>query len=152
MLRGCLVCVICNSNSIHSFIFKLCIMIFHTLKMCTFYFVRLFHCFFSLMMGVEPRHFSHLSVCPQHFRGDCSLLYTELMAPIGWRSVWTEHITFITACGIHQALLSLNLTHVVCPGGVPHLKQPVTLTRRCSLWTESVPCRVSLTSHWTMDV
>ena len=32
---GCLVCVICNSNSIHSFIFILYIMIVHTLKMCT---------------------------------------------------------------------------------------------------------------------
>ena len=34
MLRECLVCVICNSYSFHSFIFKLCIMIVHTLKMC----------------------------------------------------------------------------------------------------------------------
>ena len=39
-LRGCLVCVICNSNSIHSFIFKLCLMIVHTLKMCTLSFVH----------------------------------------------------------------------------------------------------------------
>ena len=38
MLRGCLVCVICNSNSFHFFIFKLCIMIVHTLKMGTYYF------------------------------------------------------------------------------------------------------------------
>ena len=28
-------CVICNSNRFHSFIFKLCIMIVNTLKMCT---------------------------------------------------------------------------------------------------------------------
>ena len=28
-------CVICNSNRFHSFIFKLCIMIVHTLKLCT---------------------------------------------------------------------------------------------------------------------
>ena len=35
MSRGCLVCVICYSNSYHSFIFKLCILIIHTLKMCT---------------------------------------------------------------------------------------------------------------------
>ena len=40
MLRGFLVCVICNSNSIHSFIFKLYIMIVHTLKMCISYFVH----------------------------------------------------------------------------------------------------------------
>ena len=41
MLRGCLVCVNCNSNSIHYFIFKLCIMIVHTLKMSTFNFVHI---------------------------------------------------------------------------------------------------------------
>ena len=29
------VCVICNTNICHSFIFKVCIMIVHTLKMCT---------------------------------------------------------------------------------------------------------------------
>ena len=68
-LRGCLVCVICNSNSVHSFIFKLYIMIVHTLKMWTSYFVRLFHCFFSFLTGVESRHFPHLSVHPQHFWG-----------------------------------------------------------------------------------
>ena len=28
-------CVICNTNRFHSFIFRLCIMIVHTLKMCT---------------------------------------------------------------------------------------------------------------------
>ena len=28
-------CVICNSNRFHSIMFKLCIMIVHTLKMCT---------------------------------------------------------------------------------------------------------------------
>ena len=38
---SCLVCVICNYNSIHSFIFKLCIMFVHTLKMCTSYFVHI---------------------------------------------------------------------------------------------------------------
>ena len=36
MLWRRLVCVICNSNSFHFFIFKLCIMIIHTLKMWTF--------------------------------------------------------------------------------------------------------------------
>ena len=41
MRRGCQVCVICNSNSFHSFIFKLCIMIVHTLKKCTCYFVHI---------------------------------------------------------------------------------------------------------------
>ena len=56
MLRRCLVCVIYNFNSSNSIIFKLC-MIVHTLKMCTSYIVRLFHCFFSFLMGVEPRYF-----------------------------------------------------------------------------------------------
>ena len=41
MLRGCLVCVICNSNSVHFFIFKLCAMIVHTLMMCTSHFVHI---------------------------------------------------------------------------------------------------------------
>ena len=36
MLGGCLVCVICTSNNFYSIIFKLCIMIVHTLKMYTF--------------------------------------------------------------------------------------------------------------------
>ena len=37
MLKGCPVSVICNSSSFHSFIFKLCIMIVHTLNMYTLY-------------------------------------------------------------------------------------------------------------------
>ena len=37
---GCQVCVICNSKSFYSFLFKLCLMIVHILKMCTFYFVH----------------------------------------------------------------------------------------------------------------
>ena len=57
MLRGCLVCVICNSNSIHSFIFKLCTMIVHTLKMCTFYFVHFSLNFFSFLTGVKLKTF-----------------------------------------------------------------------------------------------
>ena len=36
MLGGCLVCVICTSNNFYSIIFKLCIMIVHTLKVYTF--------------------------------------------------------------------------------------------------------------------
>ena len=47
MLKGCLVCVICHFNSIHSFIFKLVTMIVHTFKMCTFYFVHVSYIFFS---------------------------------------------------------------------------------------------------------
>ena len=41
MLWGCLVCVICNSNSEHYFTFKLCGMIVHTLMMCTSHFVHI---------------------------------------------------------------------------------------------------------------
>ena len=40
-ILGCLVCVICNFNSFHSYIFQLCQMIVHTLKMCTSYFVQI---------------------------------------------------------------------------------------------------------------
>ena len=40
-LLGCLVCVICNSKTFHSFLFKLFIMIVHTLKVCTFYVVHI---------------------------------------------------------------------------------------------------------------
>ena len=52
----CLVCVICNSNSIHSFIFKLCTMIIHTLKMRTSYFVHVSY-FFLILLGVALGHF-----------------------------------------------------------------------------------------------
>ena len=41
MLRGCLVCVICNSNSFHFFIFKPCIMIVQTSEMCTSHLVHI---------------------------------------------------------------------------------------------------------------
>ena len=51
MLRGCLVCVICNSYSIHSCIFILYLMIVHTLKMCTSYFVHISY-FFSNFLRV----------------------------------------------------------------------------------------------------
>ena len=35
--HGCQVCVICNSNGIHSLSFKLCIMSVHILKMCPYH-------------------------------------------------------------------------------------------------------------------
>ena len=41
MLRGCLVYVICNSIRLYSFILKRCIVIVHTLNMCTSYFVHI---------------------------------------------------------------------------------------------------------------
>ena len=37
MFRWRLACVVCNSKTFHFFIFKLYIMILHTMKMCTFY-------------------------------------------------------------------------------------------------------------------
>ena len=39
--KGCLVCVIGNSSNFHSFIFNIGIIIVHTLKMCTSYFVHI---------------------------------------------------------------------------------------------------------------
>ena len=50
-LGGCLVCVICNSYSIHSCIFILYLMIVNTLKMCTSYFVHISF-FFSNFLRV----------------------------------------------------------------------------------------------------
>ena len=41
MRRGSLVRVICNSDSFHSVVFKLCIIIIHTLNMCTSFFVNI---------------------------------------------------------------------------------------------------------------
>ena len=55
---GCLICVICNSKSFHSFLFKLNIMIVHLLKMYTSILCT-FHDYFSSLMGVELRHFFH---------------------------------------------------------------------------------------------
>ena len=57
MLRWCLVFVICNT--FHSFIFKLCKMIVHTLKMCTLLFCAHLINIFSFLMGVQLRHFFH---------------------------------------------------------------------------------------------
>ena len=51
MGRGCLVCVICNSNCIHSFIFKICIVIVNTLKMCTYSFMYILQIFFRAPIG-----------------------------------------------------------------------------------------------------
>ena len=45
MLRGCLVCVICNSNNFHSLIFNFWIMIVHTLNMCTLFCAHLLNIF-----------------------------------------------------------------------------------------------------------
>ena len=50
MLKGSLVCVLCDSNSFHSFVFKLCIMIIHILKICTSQFVHV--SYFSFLTGV----------------------------------------------------------------------------------------------------
>ena len=51
------VCEICNSNSFHSFIFKLCVMIIHTLKIqCVF------NKYFHFFNGVELRHFFYLKL------------------------------------------------------------------------------------------
>ena len=57
-LLGCLVCVICNSWSFHSFLFKLCIMAVHILKMCTSYFVHIRLIFSHFLRVLDLRHFS----------------------------------------------------------------------------------------------
>ena len=61
---GYLVCVVCNSKSFHSFLFKLCIVIVHILKMLTYYFVHISQFFFvwggggGARGGLELKHFS----------------------------------------------------------------------------------------------
>ena len=50
-------CKMCNSKSFRSILFKLCIMVVHILKMCTF-FLCTFHEYFLIFRGVELRHFS----------------------------------------------------------------------------------------------
>ena len=57
-LRWGLVCVICNSKSFHSFVFKLCMMIVHILETCASYFVHNSRIYFSLLRGVELRQFT----------------------------------------------------------------------------------------------
>ena len=60
-LSGCLVCVICNSWSFHSFLFKLCIlMAVHILKMCTSFFVHILLIFSHFLRVLDLRHFFHL--------------------------------------------------------------------------------------------
>ena len=61
MLSGCLVCVIWSSNSIHSFISKLCIIIVHILKMCSSYFMHISYSF-RFSTGVELRDITHISL------------------------------------------------------------------------------------------
>ena len=49
-------CVICNSKSFYSLIFKLCIMIVHTLNMCLSFLCK-FYKHFLIFRAVELRHF-----------------------------------------------------------------------------------------------
>ena len=56
MLRWFLVCVICNSKSFYFLIFKLCIMIVHTLNMCLSFLCK-FDKHFLIFRAVELRHF-----------------------------------------------------------------------------------------------
>ena len=83
MLRGCPVCVMCNSYSIHFCIFKLCIMIVHTLKMCTFYFVHI--SFFSNFLWVLNLDIFSIinakgvpSLCNLKLQ-QCSILYIQTL-------------------------------------------------------------------------
>ena len=78
-LFGRLVCVIYNSKSFHYFIFKLCIMIVHTLKMCTtnFWVVLNWDIFPSKMLrwcpvlcNLQLQHVSPFYI--QTLQNDCS--------------------------------------------------------------------------------
>ena len=61
MLRGCLVCVICNSNSFHSLIFKLRIMIVYTLNIHLHLLFCAYLIYIFLFLGLlDSRHFIHL--------------------------------------------------------------------------------------------
>ena len=55
-LPKCLVSVIWNSKSIHSFLFKLCIMIVHTLKMCTSILCTFYEYIFFIFWGLGLGH------------------------------------------------------------------------------------------------
>ena len=59
-LLGCLVCVICNSNSFHSFIFKLLHNDFLYIEDVHLLFCAHLINIFSFFTGVELRHFFHL--------------------------------------------------------------------------------------------
>ena len=54
---GCLVCVICNSNSFHSFIFKLCLIYCSYIENMHLLFCIHFMIFFFIIWGLELRHF-----------------------------------------------------------------------------------------------
>ena len=61
MLGWCLFCVICNSNTFHTFIFKLCIMIIdcsHIEDVHPSFCAHLIN-IFSFLVGVELRHVFH---------------------------------------------------------------------------------------------
>ena len=79
MLRGCLVYVICNSSSFHSFIFKLCIMIVHSLNMYTLY----LYTFDKIFLSVKLQN-CLVTYCRLHCVIWCNLisyLFTHLYAP-----------------------------------------------------------------------
>ena len=64
MLRGCPVCVTCYSNSFPFFIFKLCIMIVHTLNICIYYFVHISQIFFHFwVLNLDIFPFKMLRWC-----------------------------------------------------------------------------------------
>ena len=63
MLRGCLISVFCNSNSFHSLIFKLFIMIVGTLNMCSSYFVHIWSFFFLGLLDLDILFIQMLRGC-----------------------------------------------------------------------------------------
>ena len=117
MLRGCLVCVICNSNSFHSFIFKLYTMIVHTLRMCTVYFVYISWIVYSFLVVLN--FCKMLRVClvciicnSKSFHSLIFILYKMIIHTLSMCNVYFVHIWLIFAY-----FLGLFI-HQKCLGGV----------------------------------
>ena len=116
-LLGCLVCVIFNSNTFHSFILKLCIMIIHTLKMCTFYFVYIWWNFITflgvlnldiMITATPPMGCLHCVICNSNgflsflFK-PCILIHVHLLfctflIILIFLGCWTRHFYMPTTC------------------------------------------------------
>ena len=79
MLRWCLVCVICNSNSFHFFIVKLCIMIVHSMNTFDKYF---FH--FGWLLNLDIFfHLKWVGVIWFVYSEAVSILYTPCKRSLG---------------------------------------------------------------------
>ena len=103
MLRWCLVCVTCNSNSFHSLIFKLSIIIVHnspTLKKMGLYWVGL-----SVIPSVQ------LSLSAQYLENRLTEFHQILYIQSYWQDLaWDCYTSFLTywvmALDLHQNFVS----------------------------------------------